>query len=156
MHEALPGDDLYLPATHAWQPPPLGPVWPALQAQEANNELPDGEAECAGQTCLSLVAPTQKYPAGQVAPAADDVAAAQNLPGAAVQLEHAEAPYAAYVPALQPCLSLEPPTQKCPDEQVQPAADDEYEEQYLPGAAVQLEHADAPDAANVPALQPCL
>ena len=26
MHEALPVDDLYLPATHAWQPPPFGPV----------------------------------------------------------------------------------------------------------------------------------
>ena len=58
-----------------------------MHAQEARDELPDGEAECAGHTCLSLLAPTQKYPAGQVSPAAEYAAAAQKLPGAAVQLE---------------------------------------------------------------------
>ena len=72
----------------------------------------------------------------------------------AMQAEHAEAPDAACVPALQPCLSLEPPTQKYPDEQSWPAADDDLEEQKLPGTAVQFEHAEAPDAAlNVPAVQ---
>ena len=67
--------------------------------------------------------------------------------------EHAEAPDAAYVPALQPRLSLEPPSQRYPAEQLWPAADDDLEGQYRPGAAVQAEHAEAPDAANVPAAQ---
>ena len=83
-----------------------------------------------------------------------DAFAVPGLYVPAGQAEHADAPDAACVPALQPCLSLEPPTQKYPDEQVRPAADDEFEGQYLPGAAVQAEHAEAPDAAlYVPAVQ---
>ena len=83
-----------------------------------------------------------------------DAFAVPGLYFPAGQAEHADAPDAACVPALQGCLSLEPPTQKDPDEQVRPAADDDLEGQYLPGAAVQFEHAEAPDAAlNVPALQ---
>jgi hypothetical protein len=45
----LPAADLYLPATHAVQIPPLGPEYPALQVQFAKAELPVGELEFVGQ-----------------------------------------------------------------------------------------------------------
>ena len=49
LHKADPADVLYLPATHAVQLPPSGPVDPALQVQLVKAALPAGELEFDGQ-----------------------------------------------------------------------------------------------------------
>ena len=53
---------------------------------------------------------------------------------------------------MQFCLSLEPPTQKCPTGHSAPAADDDPAAQKLPAAAVHGEQDEAPEDAKVPAV----
>jgi len=48
VHAALPMTSLYVPALQAEQTPPLGPLYPALQLQEATAVLKPGEFEFAG------------------------------------------------------------------------------------------------------------
>ncbi len=59
VHNALPVLILYLPATHAEQTPPLGPVKPTLHVQAARTELDIGELEPAGHATqvVDIVAP---------------------------------------------------------------------------------------------------
>jgi len=59
LHKADPADVLYLPATHAVQLPPSGPVDPALQVQLVKAALPAGEVEFDGQAVhdASVVCP---------------------------------------------------------------------------------------------------
>lgn len=45
VHAAFPLLVLYLPATHAEHGPPSAPVYPALQVQAPEAELPLGELE---------------------------------------------------------------------------------------------------------------
>ena len=59
MHAALPVAVLYLPAAHAVQVPPSGPVKPTLHVQAARAELASGELELVGQAphVVATVAP---------------------------------------------------------------------------------------------------
>jgi hypothetical protein len=59
VHNALPVLILYLPATHAEQTPPLGPVKPTLHVQAARTELETRELEPAGHATqvVATVAP---------------------------------------------------------------------------------------------------
>jgi hypothetical protein len=59
VQAADPVDTLYLPATHAVQLPPSGPVDPALQVQLVKAALPAGELELVGQAVhdASVVCP---------------------------------------------------------------------------------------------------
>jgi hypothetical protein len=48
VHAALPVAPLYVPAAHAEQSPPFGPVYPSIQAQSLIASLPAGELESVG------------------------------------------------------------------------------------------------------------
>jgi hypothetical protein len=69
VHTALPVAILYLPAMHAVQEPPSGPVNPTLHVQAARAELEIGELELVGHArqAVAIVAPVVvKYvPAAQ-------------------------------------------------------------------------------------------
>ena len=133
---------LYLPATHAVQTPPLGPVNPALHVQAPTTVLELGELLFAGQD-VHDPAPAEEY-----------------VP--APQLEHDPQPVPEYVPAPQVEHDPAPPPEYVPAPQVEhdPAPDPEY----VP--APQLWHVDAvfeptvpenlPDAQSVHAAFPLL
>ena len=54
-HSSLPAAALCLPAAHAGQAPPLGPVKPALHVQATTAVLPAGELEFLGH-CMQTSA----------------------------------------------------------------------------------------------------
>jgi hypothetical protein len=68
-----PFDDLYFPATHVMQGPPLGPDDPMLQVQAANDEAPADELELTGQLKHMDDDPVEYVPAPQSMQMADPV-----------------------------------------------------------------------------------
>jgi hypothetical protein len=55
VHASVPLVVLYLPAKHAAQEPPFGPVYPAAHSQLASAELPAGDtAKVDGQAIQSV------------------------------------------------------------------------------------------------------
>jgi len=79
VHANVPLTVLYVPAGHKLHAPPLGPVYPALQAQLVAAGAPLGECEFAGQGphVLSAVWPTaaEYFPAPQLMQARTPAAA---------------------------------------------------------------------------------
>jgi hypothetical protein len=74
VHTALPVVSLYFPIAHAEHDPPLGPVYPALQAQAVAAALAPGELELPGharQVVETVAAGVAEYvPAPQLLQAA--------------------------------------------------------------------------------------
>ena len=98
---ALPVAILYVPATHAEQTPPSGPVNPTLQVHAARAELPSGELELPGhvtQAAASVAPVVVEYVA-----AAQSAQTALPVPILYLPTTHAEQtpPSAPVYPALQ-------------------------------------------------------
>ena len=102
-----PLDDLYFPATHDRQGPPLGPVDPMLQVQAAKDEAPADEFEFAGQARHIDDDPVEYVPGPQSMQMSDPVVL--EFDGQAMHVAFAEAPTAVeYVPAPQSMHRADP------------------------------------------------